>query len=211
MHATTIRDHWWWRPGWRVGRRFYTWHVTFARDSELHALVHSYQEVIRAVPGLDLIPKQWLHLTTQGVGFVDEVSADDLASIVEAVRSRVGHLPAARVSFGTPVVNEESVVLPVRPKSALQGVRSEIQAGIADVWGRSKTPESDKEFMPHVSLAYPNIEQSSAPVIAALESVRPTRVTLDIKGIDLISLGRDGHLYEWSTIATVATRCGTPQ
>jgi hypothetical protein len=26
-------SHWWLRPGWRVGRAFYTWHVTFDEGS----------------------------------------------------------------------------------------------------------------------------------------------------------------------------------
>jgi len=26
---TNIADHWWWRPGWGPGTRFYTFHFTF--------------------------------------------------------------------------------------------------------------------------------------------------------------------------------------
>src|SRR5262249_45337699 len=25
-HPATLRNHWYWRPGWRPGRHFYTWH-----------------------------------------------------------------------------------------------------------------------------------------------------------------------------------------
>ena len=25
---TTVRNHWWWRPGWRAGRHFYACHLT---------------------------------------------------------------------------------------------------------------------------------------------------------------------------------------
>jgi hypothetical protein len=28
--ADELANHWWWRPGWQVGTRFYTWHVTVA-------------------------------------------------------------------------------------------------------------------------------------------------------------------------------------
>ncbi|MEV4362688.1 hypothetical protein [Nonomuraea sp. NPDC049625] len=34
---TETRGHWWWRPGWRVGRSFYTWHILVEDQPELHA------------------------------------------------------------------------------------------------------------------------------------------------------------------------------
>ena len=69
-----MRDHWWWRPGWRPGRRMYTWHFTFDGQTALHELVNAYQERLAGLPSLDPIPRQWLHLTTQSIGFTDEVS-----------------------------------------------------------------------------------------------------------------------------------------
>lgn len=29
MTAGSMADHWWWRPGWRPGRRMYAFHFTF--------------------------------------------------------------------------------------------------------------------------------------------------------------------------------------
>ena len=71
QHATEMRDHWWWRPGWKVGRRFWTWHYTFETCPALHELVAAYQGLLEELPTLDLIPQRWLHLTVQGLGFVD--------------------------------------------------------------------------------------------------------------------------------------------
>jgi hypothetical protein len=48
MNEQTMRDYWWWRPGWRVGRQMYTWHFTFDGQDELHALVDAYQERLAA-------------------------------------------------------------------------------------------------------------------------------------------------------------------
>jgi hypothetical protein len=47
------------------------------------------------LPGLDLVPGQWLHLTTQGVGLTDEVSDTNLTAITSASRTR----PAATALF----------------------------------------------------------------------------------------------------------------
>jgi hypothetical protein len=67
-----MRDHWWWRPGWRVGRSFYTWHVTFANQPAAHQLASDYTPVLAKLPMLDPIPVRWLHLTTQGIDHVPE-------------------------------------------------------------------------------------------------------------------------------------------
>jgi hypothetical protein len=71
--SARMRDHWWWR----VGRHLYTWHVTFEGQTDLHRLVRAYQARLD-LPGLDLVPVAWLHLTMQGVGFTDEVAGQDL-------------------------------------------------------------------------------------------------------------------------------------
>jgi hypothetical protein len=34
-----MADHWWWRPGWRHGRRMYYWHVTFLWEWDVCATV----------------------------------------------------------------------------------------------------------------------------------------------------------------------------
>jgi hypothetical protein len=67
-----MRDHWWWRPGWTVGRSFYTWHVTFANHASGQQLVTAYAPMFVRLPMLDPVPMRWLHLTLQGIGFTDE-------------------------------------------------------------------------------------------------------------------------------------------
>src|SRR6266545_4096239 len=105
-----MRDHWWWRPGWRVGRKMYTWHVTFDGQDSLHELVASYQSALEPLSGLDLIPPRWLHLTMQGVGFIDEVPEDDVRSIVGAARSRCASLAPFELTFGAPKVDPEAIM-----------------------------------------------------------------------------------------------------
>jgi hypothetical protein len=84
--AQSMRDHWWWRPGWRVGRSFYTWHVTFDDQPAVHRLAADYASVLSDLPTLDPIPVRWLHLTMQGIGFTDEVDRADVDAIADAAR-----------------------------------------------------------------------------------------------------------------------------
>jgi len=82
--VTQVRDHWWWRPGWQEGRRFYTFHVTFGQQPGVQQLAKQARDRLKGFPTLDLVPGRWLHLTMQGVGFEGEVSAADLTSIGQA-------------------------------------------------------------------------------------------------------------------------------
>jgi len=130
-----VRDHWYWRPGWRAGRSFYTWHITFADRPEIAALHTSYADLVNDLPGFTPVPLDWLHVTLQGVGFTDRVPDEDLADIIEATRHRVTTIEAFPVTIGPAVLDAETVQLPIRPVEPLQHLRDLIRAAITDVWG----------------------------------------------------------------------------
>lgn len=80
-----LRNHWYWRPGWGVGTRYYTFHLTFEEAPELSAEAERYRPALGAFPQRDLVPDAWLHLTMTGVGFAQDVSADDLDAVADQV------------------------------------------------------------------------------------------------------------------------------
>ncbi|MEV0136663.1 hypothetical protein AB0H83_50595, partial [Dactylosporangium sp. NPDC050688] len=125
----TLRNHWYWRPGWNADRQFYTWHITFAGEEQLTELVTTAQEHLR-LPGLDLVPLEGLHLTTQGVGFTDEVSADDLAAIITAVTRQCAGLQPFSLNLGPLDPDAEGVGLLIQPWEPVNEV---ISARIAEV------------------------------------------------------------------------------
>lgn len=83
-----IRDHWYWRPGWRIGRSFYTWHLTFADAGNLHRLADTVRTTLD-LPILSPVPDDGLHLTIQGFGFADEVNDGDLSAVIDAAKHQV--------------------------------------------------------------------------------------------------------------------------
>jgi hypothetical protein len=200
--AERMRDHWWWRPGWQPGRRMYTWHFTFDGQNALHELVDAYQERLAGLPGLDPIPRQWLHLTTQGIGFTDEVPDADIEAIIEASRERLAGVPQATVTMGPAVLDPEVVRLEVRPVGALTPVRRALRDAIAAVRGPDQVGESD-DWTPHVSVAYSNADGPMEPYLKVLDSpLEP--VSVEIPDVQLIVLERDTHLYQWQTRAAIA-------
>jgi 2'-5' RNA ligase len=206
-----MRRHWWWRPGWRAGRRLYAWHLTFGDQTvsrgraHLRRVVGGYQARLAGLPGLDLVPADWLHLTLQPVGFADEVAAGDAERIVVAVRRRCATLAPPRLTLGPAQLQAEGVWLPAAPTATVGRVRAAVRAGIAEVWGaaRARVPEAAGAFTPHVSLAYSDTDGPDAPFAAALAATAPRSATVELTAIQAISLGRDAHLYRWEILATV--------
>jgi 2'-5' RNA ligase superfamily len=197
-----MRDHWWWRPGWRPGRRMYTWHVTFCDQPAVRDLAGRARDLLREVPGLDLIPEPWLHLTTQDVGFSDAVSVADLAAITAAARSRLAAVPPAAVTIGPARVLSEGIGCDAHPAAALHPVRDAVRAAIGEVRGPARVP-GEAGWWPHVSLAYASADGPADPAEAALAGFT-TAAAITVAEIQLILLGRDERLYQWETQATVS-------
>lgn len=193
-----MRNHWWWRPGWRLGRSFYAWHLTFDQAPDLHRLAEDFADAL-SVPGLDVIPSQWLHLTMQGVGFTDEVSNADADAIAEAARWRLAELEPFEVDIIPTVIEPEVVRTDVAPVERVARVRSAVRAGIADVWGVDRVPDPESGFIPHVSLAYSNSDGPAAPIIAAAHSVQVKPARTMISEAQMIVLNRDHRQYQWTT------------
>jgi 2'-5' RNA ligase len=198
-HLTT---HWYWRPGWREDRRAYTWHLTFADQPDLHALVAILQRELPA-ERLDLVPLPGLHLTVQGVGFTDEVTDHDLHAIINATRQRLADLSAFNLAVGPVDADAEGVGLLISPWAPVEGVRHAIRDAIATVW--PTVPEPAEGFRPHITIAYSGAPALTGPIRTRLAHLRERPpVTVNIRAASLIELRRDHREYRWETIATAA-------
>ncbi|MFC0504969.1 2'-5' RNA ligase family protein [Micromonospora costi] len=196
-----LTEHWYWRPGWRAGRQFYTWHLTFEHQPELHNLTTQLQSQL-AMPGLDLVPLDGLHLTMQGLGFTDEVSDDDINAIVAEARRRCAGMPPLELSLGPVDPDAEGIGLLVRPWDRVEALRATIRSAIATVW--ASAPEPADNFRPHVTLAYSGAPVPTEPIRAQLAKLRHLPVAqVRISEVPLIALRREGRTYRWATVATV--------
>lgn len=208
--AAEVHDHWWPRPGWRPGRLFYTWHLTFDGAHELHRLVQAYQRRLVILPGLNLVPPTWLHMTVQGLGFEDETPTELVDQVIDAVSERLRDVPPVDLTFDRPVVLSEAIALPPGPTGAVHTVHSAICHGIADVVGPQKVhsgPEQAHGFRPHVSLAYFNTDGPSEPYVSALRNTYATPAHVRVADVSLIVLDRvldPDWLYRWTIRATAA-------
>ncbi|WP_252306971.1 2'-5' RNA ligase family protein [Streptomyces griseoaurantiacus] len=197
-----MRNHWWWRPGWSVGRRFYTWHLTFEGQSDVHRLAGQYRSALVSLgDALTPIPDQWLHLTMQGIGFVGETKKQDVDAIVEAARDRLAAVPAFDVEIGPEILDPEAVLLRVHPDGPVRAVRNAIRSAIGDVL--DKVLEKAEGFTPHVSVAYSAGDGPADSIAQALSGLDLPPAKARISSAELIVIHRDNQMYEWESFARV--------
>ncbi|RKN50428.1 2'-5' RNA ligase family protein [Micromonospora endolithica] len=197
-----LTSHWYWRPGWRADRQFYTWHLTFEHQPELHHVVTNLQRQL-ALPGLDLVPLDGLHLTMQGLGFTDEVTDHGLRTIVAEAQRRCAGIPPLELSLGPVDPDAEGIGLLVRPWDRVEQLRAAIRDAIGSVW--QTVPEAAEGFRPHVTIAYSGSQTPTGPVRDRLNALRhqpPARVI--IRQATLIALRRERRTYQWTTVAVAS-------
>lgn len=190
-----LKDHWWWRPGWRAGRHVYAAHFSFSHSPELRELAARQQKALAGVEGLDLIPPAWLHLSMQEIGFLDEIPAARAEELFEAAAQALATVPPPVVTFREAVVRTEAIYLPATPAEPVAAVRDAFRSAMAEVLG---TVPAAGPFRPHVSVAYVNRDQDSGPADAALAALDPEPVTVTLHHVDFMTYHRDNRMYEWT-------------
>jgi 2'-5' RNA ligase len=196
-----MADHWWWRPGVKPGRQLLVWHILLDDQPEIRDLVQQCQDKLAGLDGLDLIPAEWLHLTTQIVGFADEIPRDEIEAMSGDVGKRLAALDPIEVEIGKVWFHSEAVMLTVRPPRALDSVRTAIRDAVAATVSVHQLAD-EPDWTPHVSLAYSSATGPAAPVIAALGHQSESR-PLTVSTVHLVAQERTGRLYRWDCLAPV--------
>lgn len=196
------RDHWWWRPRWRMGRSFYTWHVTFAPGSPAWCLVDAFAPLLAELPTMAPVDADGLHITIQGIGFADEVSDSDLRRIADAAARRLARRHPISLRIGPAIVDQETIQLPISNPAELGHIRDELQSAIAEVWGQDHVPEAAIAFRPHLTVAYSTGVAPIAELRARLAQSGLDGLVVEesVAAVSLIELNRDYGRYEWADL-----------
>jgi 2'-5' RNA ligase len=198
---TRLANHWWQRPGRRPGRAQYHWHVLFHDQPKVHELAALAQRKLAGLPELDLVPLQWLHLTTLVVGFADEVRDSSVDVMTATALSTLADVAPIEVTLGRVFYHPEAVVLAVEPLGALTPVLAAVQTATTEAGLAGHT--DTEPWLPHISLAYSNGPGPAGPIIAALGTRLPaTQVT--ISSVSLVAQTQVGHSWQWRPVAEIA-------
>jgi 2'-5' RNA ligase len=192
-----LRSHWSEMPEWGQGRSLWAMYFTFGEEVQLHRLVADYQNQLREIDGIDLIARNWLHLTMQGIGFTDEVPLD----LVNRILKRAEKLKLPRPgTVGPPLLDLDAIAMPVAPISGLVNLRQGLLSIATDVLGARapyRLPEPVGGFSPHISIGYANTEVPAAHLIPRLERVQHHHVEIRFSHISLLRLYRSSRQWHW--------------
>jgi 2'-5' RNA ligase len=191
------RDHWWWREGWGPGRRYLTWHLTFETATALHETAERAAGFLRRLPGVDVVPVEWLHLTMTGVGFADELDPPARKAVADAGFEAASGIPLAPLVFDRLFLYQEGLCLSAT-SPALQELKARQVEAVRRAGGQAAAAEV---FHPHVSLAYFSSEIDESALDDALERAAIGQVSVSSPRLSLLEIGRDEHVYTWRVLA----------
>jgi 2'-5' RNA ligase len=180
--------------------------MTLDDQPQLRELVADYQHALTGVIGIDLIPPQWLHMTMQGIGFTDEINADELAAVDQALTARLAGIEQPAVAFRYLTVRPEAVYLKAHPAAVLYPLRVKMHEAVLSVLGpeRFTEPNPDRtQFLPHVSIGYINRDGDTEPIAAALSKLTTRAVDTTFTKADLLEFHRDNRMYEWTSATPI--------
>jgi len=193
---TQMTDHWAVQPGAGPQTRQLMWPITLGADDAVTGLARQAHRQLTGIPGLDLVPPSWLHLTTLTTGPADGITPGALDSMIEEAQRLLGAVTPVTITLGRVLYHPRAVMLDAGPAEPFQPVIEAIQTATRDA-GHSAALYHDP-WRPHITLAYSNATRPAAPVIEALGRNLPAR-QITIRSISLVTQS-PGQRWTWDRI-----------
>jgi 2'-5' RNA ligase len=195
-----MEDHWARQPGADPARTQLMWFMLLGDNPEVTELVRTAQDRLAGLPGLDLVPPEWLHMTTLIAGFSDEITAGQVDAMADHARRHLARTRPVPVTLGRILYHPRAVMLDARPYEALEPVLRIAQEATRLATGKDGRLYHEP-WIPHITVAYSNMIRPAAPVIEALGRELPRR-DVTISSISLISQAPE-HQWIWHPVTDV--------
>jgi 2'-5' RNA ligase len=176
------------------------WFMLFGEHPQAAGLAHAGQARLAGLPGLDLVPQEWLHITTLIAGFSDEIAADQVDAMADHARRLLARTPPVKITLGRVLYHPRAIMLDAGPPDTLEPVLRAVQAATRAATGHDGSLYSEP-WTPHITLAYSNTVRPAAPVIEALGRELPRR-EITVSSISLVSQAPE-QLWTWHPVAQV--------
>jgi 2'-5' RNA ligase len=195
-----MEDHWLPQPDVDLGRARLMWFVLVGDHPQVAELARLGQRRLAGLDGLDLVPQQWLHITTLIAGFADEITSDQVGVMASGARRLLARTPPVTITLGRVLYHPRAIMLGVGPPGALDPVLRAAQQATRLATGRGGELHS-KPWTPHITLAYSNAAGPAGPVIDALGRELPSRQAA-VTAISLVSQAPE-QLWTWHLVTEV--------
>jgi 2'-5' RNA ligase len=172
----------------------------FHDQPAVRELAAAAQERLVGLPALDMVPLQWLHVTTYIAPFVDEMADRQATAMVDEARRLLGNVEPIPVTLGRLLYHPQAVTVAIEPLGALDPVLDAVRAATRSVGCEGHTDTNP--WLPHVSVAYSNGPGPYAPIVAALGRQLPN-VEVTITSVSLVAQAQVGRTWQWRRVAEV--------
>ena len=195
---TLMEDHWVLEPGADSGRAQLMWFMCLGREPQATRLAALGQERLAGLPGLDLVPPDWLHMTTLIAGHADKISASQVEAMTAHARRLLAATGPVTISLSRVLYHPRAIMLAASPAQALLPVLAACREATKAGTGRDGWLHRDP-WVPHMTLAYGNSARPAAPAIKALGRELPAdKVT--VRSVSLISQA-PRQKWTWDLVA----------
>jgi 2'-5' RNA ligase len=202
-----MEDHWRLPPGSDPGRARLMWLMPVGDHPQIAQLARLGQQRLAGLEGLDLVPQQWLHITTLIAGFADEITPEQIHLMADEARRLLARTPPVTITLGRILYHPRAIMLSVGPPGALDPVLSAAQQATHTATGHDGALHSEP-WTPHITLAYSNTARPAAPVIDALGRELPKQQAA-VTSISLVSQTPE-QLWTWHLVTDVPFNTGLP-
>ena len=193
-----LADHWD-RHDWPPERRYLSWYIVFDSPS-LADYVKSYQAPLADLDYLDPIPPDGLHMTVQGIAYVDELSQEQTAEIARRAQGPCSGMAPFELRVGPIGGHRGGTFLRTAPWEPVVELRRHIQQAVREVLGPRDLAEPSAGFKPHISVTYCHSDPPAADLISRLEELRSDwePITVPVTAVSLLEVRRENRTYRWT-------------
>lgn len=177
------------------------WHVLFRDDHQVRAMVQDAHERLAGLPGLDLVPHEFIHLTTLIAGFSHEITEDQIDLMAREAAALLARTPPITVAVGRVLFHPEAIALEAQPREHLLPMLNAARHSTRTATGREGVL-SHEPWTPHITLAYSCADAPTAPIIEALGRRLPAR-EVTIRSVSLVVQNGPETEWDWRPVAEV--------
>lgn len=204
-----MEDHWVLEPGADPGGPQLMWFMCLGREPGAARLAALGQARLDGLPGLDLVPPEWLHMTTLIAGYADEIPAGQIQAMTAHARRLLAATQPVTITLSRVLYHPRAIMLAASPAQALLPVLAACREATRTGTGRDGRLHRDP-WVPHMTLAYGNSARPAAPAIEALGRELPADM-VTVRSVSLISQA-PAQKWTWELLAEVplGTEPGSP-
>ncbi len=135
-----MEDHWVLEPEVDPGRAQLMWFMCLGGEAQAAGLAALGRARMDGLPGLDLVPSEWLHMTTLIAGYADEMPAGQIESMTAHAQRVLAAAHPVTITLCRVLYHPRAIMLPASPAEALLPVLAACREATRIGTGRVTVP-----------------------------------------------------------------------